>query len=136
MVSEDAKAFVILFFQFNTDEKPTAAEALTSPWSVVRANGSMYKQTFAAMIEVVASIEMFASYSKLKRLAPMAILHKSTSEEISFLRPAFDQYDLENNGTISFKEFELVMSKFGFSAEELKAFFENVTRNALSAVLF
>ena len=123
MVSEDAKAFVVSFFQFNTDEKSTAAEALTSPWSVVRANGSMYKRTFAAMIEVVASIEMFASYSKLKRLVPMVIFHKSTSGEIGFLRTAFDQYDSENNGTISFKEFELVMSKFGFSAEELKAFF-------------
>jgi len=126
LVSDDAKAFVISFLQFNPDERPTAAEAITSPWLVETVNGSKYKRTFAAMNEVVASIEMFASYSKLKKLALMVIAHKSTSEEIGFLRAAFDQYDSENNGTISFKEFELVMSKFGFSAEELKTLFENV----------
>lgn len=78
------------------------------------------------MNEVVASIEMFAGYSKLKRLALMIIAHKSTSEEIGFLRAAFDRYDSEKNGTISFSEFESIMSVFGYSTKELQTLLQNV----------
>jgi len=125
-VSEDAKAFVMSLLQYNPEQRKSAAEAMTSPWLVESAHNSKYERSFAAMNEVVASIEMFASYSKLKRLALMIIAHKSTSEEIGFLRAAFDRYDSEKNGTISFPEFESIMSVFGYSTKESQTLFQNV----------
>lgn len=54
---------------------------------------------------VQASIQMFAEYPKLKKMALMVIAHKSTSEEIGFLRQIFNLYDKSHHGMVTLEDF-------------------------------
>ena len=54
----------------------------------------------------------------------MVIAHRSTSEEIGFLRRAFQKYDLEKKGVISKSEFKESLCGYGYSDHELELMFQ------------
>ncbi|CAB9517328.1 MAP kinase-activated protein kinase 2 (Fragment) [Seminavis robusta] len=77
------------------------------------------------MDRIQASIQAFAQYNTLKRLALMVIAYKSTASEIGWLRSTFNQFDLLHNGEISLGEFTQALSDvYDYSDEEMEALFE------------
>lgn len=120
MVSKQAKSFVSDLLQFAPDDRPTAAVALRNNWLFARGSLNLRETT---RDNIQASMELYADYSKLKKLALMVIAHKSTSEEIGFLRKAFQRYDTETDGMLSFAEFEKALEDYGYSHEELENMF-------------
>eukprot|EP00566_Odontella_aurita_P009884 CAMPEP_0113538188 /NCGR_PEP_ID=MMETSP0015_2-20120614/7231_1 /TAXON_ID=2838 /ORGANISM="Odontella" /LENGTH=431 /DNA_ID=CAMNT_0000437743 /DNA_START=1017 /DNA_END=2312 /DNA_ORIENTATION=+ /assembly_acc=CAM_ASM_000160 len=125
MISQQAKEFVADLLQVDPDIRSTAEEARKSLW---------LNRSFAVTLhlsddmkeDVRASISNFSNYSQLQKLALMVVAHKSSSEEIGFLRKAFQKYDTNTEGRIGRKEFWECLVDYGYSQEELDRMFEAV----------
>ena len=125
-VSEEGKKFVRNLLIYDPKIRPSAAEALKDNWiSQVFSNRSTHSsdQEIEEMENALASIETFADYSKLKKLALMVVAHKSTSQEIGFLRRIFDKYDHDHNGMIEREEFKEALEGFGYNEAEVEKMF-------------
>ena len=125
-VSEEGKNFVRSLLVYDPNDRPSAGTALKHNWiSQVFSNDSTHSsdQELEEMENAMASIETFADYSKLKKLALMVIAHKSTSQEIGFLRRIFDKYDKDHNGMIGREEFQEGLEGFGYGEAEIEKMF-------------
>eukprot|EP00586_Coscinodiscus_wailesii_P010763 CAMPEP_0172513242 /NCGR_PEP_ID=MMETSP1066-20121228/250958_1 /TAXON_ID=671091 /ORGANISM="Coscinodiscus wailesii, Strain CCMP2513" /LENGTH=190 /DNA_ID=CAMNT_0013293425 /DNA_START=130 /DNA_END=699 /DNA_ORIENTATION=+ len=78
------------------------------------------------MDHVLEPMKRFISYDMLKKLALLVIAHKLTSQEIADLRKAFDAFDLQHDGIISFGEFREALSCYGYPKEVLKRLFNGI----------
>ena len=123
-VSMQARKLVDELLQKDPDERPTAEEALCCKWLTNTSRNDSENDNIEVMDNVQATIESFAAYSKLKKLALMVIAHRSTSEEIGFLRRAFQKYDLDKKGVISKSEFKESLCGYGYSDHELELMFQ------------
>jgi Ca2+-binding EF-hand superfamily protein len=54
------------------------------------------------------------------------IAHKSSAEDILDLRKLFDQYDVGNDGTISFDEFRKGLEASNIPEKEIKEIFKSI----------
>ena len=75
------------------------------------------------MQHAIASMDAFAGYGTLKKLALMVLAHKSTSEEIGYLKKVFKKFDTDYNGDIERPEFQAVLEEFGYGEEEIISIF-------------
>jgi calcium-dependent protein kinase len=117
-VSQESMNFVKSLLIPNVAYRPTAAQALKDSWFADV--GSRTNISSAVMDRVQASIEAFAGYSRLKKLALMVIAHKSTDEEIGFLRRLFLKFDAEKSTPdISFEEFKEALANYNYTEEDL-----------------
>lgn len=92
-VSADAKKFVVRLLMHDPQRRPSAAQALDDPWltrSVFDYLG--FAPEVDIMDKVQATIQTFAGYGKLKKLALMLIAYRSTSEEIGYLKKIFEMF--------------------------------------------
>jgi len=76
--------------------------------------------------ELIASMERFSNYGKLKRLAMMIIAHNSTTEELGYLKTAFSIYDLDGKGTLSLDDFKKALSFSSAPEKKLEKMFRKV----------
>lgn len=53
----------------------------------------------------------------------MVIAHRSTSEEIGFLRRAFQKYDVHKTGIVTLHEFKGCLGDYGYNDDELERMF-------------
>lgn len=60
------------------------------------------------------------------------IAHKSSADDIMELRKVFDQYDVANNGTISYDEFMTALQQKNYPEEKVKEIFNSMVRLAVS----
>ena len=123
-VSDGAKAVVVRMLQHDPDKRPSAAEMLNDPW-FHRADFDFLGSApeVAMMDKVLAAIQTFAGYRKLKQLALMLIAYKSTVEEIGYLRNMFQRFDLAHDGELTADEFKDVMLAYEYTGEELDRMF-------------
>lgn len=125
-VSQDAKDFVRSLLTVDPEKRPTAEEALKSPF--LSKAEEFYKQNSLrsrtlAMNLVQATMEQYASYSTLKKLALVVIAHKSTSEEVGFLRSMFENYDRSHLGVVNLEEFKDALKDYDYTNEEAERLF-------------
>lgn len=82
----------------------------------------------AVMDRVQASIQTFGRYSKLKKLALLVIAHKSSDEEIGFLRRLFLQrFDTEKSAAnVSYPEFKEALKVYNYADDELVDMFTGI----------
>lgn len=136
-VSDEAIDFVSSLIEINPKMRLTATEALKHKWLSKEFPLSDRKPSSQLMSNVQNNMFTFGNSSELKKLALMVsvsrslfyfvsavyfcishtrdiprdaqlIAHKSSNEEIMQLRKVFDQYDKDNDGTISKDEFREV----------------------------
>mmetsp|Transcript_38667 Transcript_38667/g.54438 ORF Transcript_38667/g.54438 Transcript_38667/m.54438 type:complete len:249 (-) Transcript_38667:128-874(-) len=86
------------------------------------------------MDQVQASIEMYSTYSMMKKLGLMVIAHRSDSEEVGFLRRMFKTYDLDGDGTVSLDEFKGVLKDYHYTEEEMERIFHGVDVNGTGVI--
>ena len=78
------------------------------------------------------NIMSYAKTSELRRIAAVVVAHKSSSAEIIDMRKAFDKYDKKKDGVISMEEFQLALSEFNYTDEELNDMFSQMVRGNIS----
>ena len=88
------------------------------------------------MKKVEGSLLAYKYTSALKKVALNVIARKSTPREIVHLRNAFGQYDIENDGTISFEEFKEALKQSKYSDKELEEIFSSIEVNAIGHILY
>lgn len=123
-VSEEAKTFVKQCLSYTASERPTADEALKLAW--MQKDFDNLAPELDSMDMVQAALQNFASYGTLKKLALMVIAHKSTSEEIGFLRKLFTKYDTLKNGVITLPEFKAALVDYDYSEIEMDNMFAGI----------
>ncbi|KAL3906742.1 MAG: hypothetical protein SGARI_003864 [Bacillariaceae sp.] len=126
-VSDQARSFVESLLVTDVGERPTAAQAMTHDWFQEEFGSNDHQSIISSSVmdRVQASIETFASYSRLKKLALYVIAHKSTDEEIGFLRRLFlRRFDVEKSTPdISYPEFKEALGVYSYTHEELVRMF-------------
>lgn len=116
--------FVKRCLTYDPNQRPTAEEALKLAW--MQKDYEELTPELDKMDMVQAALLSFATYGTLKKLALMVIAHKSTSEEIGFLRKLFTKYDRLKNGVITFPEFRDALVEYNYSEEELEIMFRGI----------
>lgn len=127
-VSQLAKDFVSQLLIFEASDRPAAEEAAQCQWleneKIFRSYNSA-KTSAENMNAVQASIQNFSAYPTLKKLALMVVAHKSTSEEIGFLRQMAKKYDI-NKGGVNLNEFKAALQDYNYTDEEIERMFRGV----------
>ena len=116
--------FVKRCLTYDPKDRPTAEEALKLAW--MQKDFDDLAPELDSMDMVQAALHSFASYGTLKKLALMVIAHKSTSEEVGFLRKLFTKYDKLKNGVITFPEFRDALVDYNYSEEELEIMYNGI----------
>lgn len=126
-VSKLAQDFVSLLMIYQADGRPSAEEAVQNPWLQKQKKLSSFSsvKSVETMNAVQASIQRFSNYSTLKKLALMVVAHKSTSEEIGFLRQMAKKYDI-NKGGVDLNGFKAALLDYEYTDEELMCIFKGV----------
>jgi calcium-dependent protein kinase len=128
-VSTEAKDFVMSLLRRRPEKRPSAQDALhTSAWLSQNAdvNGSSTNvmAEMDRMDTIQASIQAFAKYPTLKKLALLVVAYKSTSDEIGFLRKMFSKFDTTNDGEISYDEFRTaLLENYDYTESEMESMF-------------
>jgi len=122
-VSPYAKGFVMELLQMNPEKRPTADAALHHPWlrKALKDSECTSQET---LNRIPATMQKFASYRSLKKLALMVVSHKSTSEDIGVIQKVFKRF--ESHGEITFSEFKEALvfeSHHEYSELELEEMF-------------
>lgn len=122
-ISPRARELVDALLQVDPHKRPTADGALRCDWLTQRSEKNEEVLDVDMMDNIQGTIQNFCDYSQLKKLALMIIAHKSTSEELGFLRHAFEKYDVEKNGVVTLQEFKKSLESYGYNDDELERMF-------------
>jgi calcium-dependent protein kinase len=138
-ISSDAKEFVMSLLRRQPEKRPTAPDALSeSAW--FRGNDTTTSTTnlttdYDRMDTIQASIQAFAEYKTLKKLALLVVAYKSTSDEVGFLRKMFRKFDATNDGEITFDEFRTaLLEHYDYTEAEMESMFAGMDIDGLGKV--
>jgi calcium-dependent protein kinase len=125
-VSEEAKLFVSKMLQKDAKKRPSASDALDLSWLKKNIETRADEEDYVIMDRVFATIQTFANYGRLKKLALLVIAYKSSDEEIGFLRRIFRKFDKLKDGEISLLEFKEALAEYNYSDQELDIMFNGI----------
>ena len=128
-ISEPAKDLVAKLLVVDPKKRLTAQQALQHPWLATPDVLPDHLPDEAVLRQVDDSLLNYKQTSALKRYALNVIAHRSTSVEIQELRKAFDHYDTEKNGVITFSEFREALKEMNYPEETLKEIFSSIDVN-------
>ena len=121
-----SRDFVSALIVKDPKERLNAEQALHHPWL----DADFWKQHKMTgeffMHKVNVSLNRYANYSKLKKLALMVVAHKSTTREIGSLRDAFEKFDVERSGTVTLDGFKEVVGHARHSEDEVQRIFKSI----------
>lgn len=127
-ISKSAKDFVSSLLVRDASARPTADQALKSPWLVGGGrvpsfnSKSLHRRHSSETVggtkcqldgippqmpldsQICTSIENYSTYSWMHRLALMVIAYRYISEETAHLRRIFTSYDVDDSGTVEVEE--------------------------------
>jgi hypothetical protein len=112
-----------------------ARTALKHPWMVNRDELTDEKPTEAVLASIENGLLQYPHTSELKKLALNVIAHRSTTSEIMDLRKAFDKFDIEKDGVITYAEFKQALHEMNYPEETLKEIFRSVVRRMSFALV-
>lgn len=110
-VSDEAKAFVKSLLQLDPQQRPSAAEALKSPW--MQTKNDMDKENLSSMNHEQKK-------HRAQRLALLFVIEKSSSDDILTLQRILHRYDPEETGFIALSDLRKALNETGrFEPSEL-----------------
>ena len=111
LVSDDAKAFVKSLLQLDPQQRPSAAEALESPWMQTKND---------ADVENLSLMNHDQKEQRAKRLAVLLVMEKASSDDILKLQRIVHRYDPEETGFIALSDLRKALKETGrFESSEL-----------------
>jgi len=136
-VSSEAKDFVSKLLVLDPKERMSATQALNHAWLGKTFKLSDRRPTEDLMRDVHVHLVAYKNSSDLKKLALNVIAHKSSTDEIKNLRQVFDQYDENNDGSITFSEFKEVLAKeTTLPEQEVRDIFESIDVNNNGHIMY
>lgn len=114
-LSAESKDFISHLLVLDPEQRMDAKTALKHRWLSKEYKLSDRRPEEELMRKVEGSLLAYKHTSALKKVALNVIARKSTPREIVQLRNAFGQYDIENDGTISFEEFKEALKQSKYS---------------------
>lgn len=135
-LSAESKDFIRHLLVIDPDERMDAKTALKHRWLSKEYKLSDRRPDEELMRKVEDSLLAYKYTSALKKVALNVIARKSTPREIFQLRKAFGQYDIENDGTISFEEFKEALKQSNYSDKELAEIFNSIEVNAIGHIMY
>lgn len=120
-ISSEAKEFVMDCLVSKASRRKSAAEMLKHPFILKNIDESRKGEIgFALMDRVTATMQTFCEYERVKKLALLVVAHKSTEEEIGFLRKVFNIFDENLDGEILLDEFKEGLKAYHYEDEDLE----------------
>jgi len=127
-ISDEAKEFVRSLLKVNPRSRPSAEEALHSPW-FKKSEISHATLMKSINVNIYESFSKFTGSSEFKKRVLMIIAFMSNSEEISKLRQAFEAFDTNDDGYITFDEFQFAFKDCCSTTEDLRTIFNSADIN-------
>jgi calcium-dependent protein kinase len=124
--SQKGKDFISALLQVEPAKRPTAKKAFKHPWLSKKTVLSDRKPDADALNSAQANLVRYADSGDFKKLAMYVIAKKSTTEDILELRKVFEEYDSDNDGTISFSDFKKALTKSSYTDKEIEIMFHKV----------
>jgi len=131
-ISKEAKEFVKNLLKVEAKFRWTPEQALKSAWlknAASSSNGEI-KQGLKS------SLKSYKEAGDLKKLALHVIAHKSTSSEVFKLREAFREFDENQDGSITYKEFKAALKSQGYDKHEIDTMFRSVDADESGAIMY
>eukprot|EP00562_Extubocellulus_spinifer_P028210 CAMPEP_0178645634 /NCGR_PEP_ID=MMETSP0698-20121128/18934_1 /TAXON_ID=265572 /ORGANISM="Extubocellulus spinifer, Strain CCMP396" /LENGTH=524 /DNA_ID=CAMNT_0020286713 /DNA_START=428 /DNA_END=2002 /DNA_ORIENTATION=- len=124
-LSGAAKAFIRSLLTYDEDERYSASRALRSAWlaKYPRDQGRPEKEV---LDQVTCSLMQSADDGRFKTLVMQLIAYNSTREETETLRKAFDYFDRNNDGLISYWEWQHALRHYDYSNGDVEAMFASI----------
>jgi calcium-dependent protein kinase len=135
-VSDESKDFITHLLVLDPQQRMDADTALKHKWLSKEYNLSDRRPDEELMKQVENNLVAYKHASALKKVALNVIAHKSSPHEIYQLRKAFQQYDIENNGVISFHEFKEALKLSNYSDKELEEIFASIDVNVNGHIMY
>jgi len=151
-ISKEAKDFCRTLLVHNTILRPTCVEALNHKWfhtdntrgQIVSHNkdgtaGVSSRQVVSSVVmdRVQATVQMYAGYTSLKKLALYVIAYKSTVDEIGFLQQLFqNRFDVEKDGIITLQEFKDALNVYSYTDDELTFMYNAVDIDGCGSISY
>jgi Ca2+-binding EF-hand superfamily protein len=101
-------------------------KALKHPWLSKKADLFDRKPDPDILNSAQANLVQYADSGDFKKLAMNVISKSSATEDKLGLRKVFDEFDSENNGTITFAEFKKALEKANYTDKEIETIFRKV----------
>jgi len=120
-VSIEAMDFIKSLMEPDTEKRITAERALASEWLTMYDDDEVVDPEFLHQLQQKMCVH--AKSSILKKMSLLIVAHRSPGSDVSSLRKAFNKYDENNDGLISFEEFQSALDKFGYKEESLREMF-------------
>ena len=158
IISEELRDLLMKIFDKNPDKRITAWQALKHRWlkqvpqATLAGHGRSSEgtrqqrrrstsspeeedqRTHDEAVTIIHKMDHYRRFSVLKKMALLAIAQSSNAEKISELTDAFAQFDVKQDGTITWKELLSVLSKNGIvhnkeEEEEMHSIFNSVDQD-------
>lgn len=124
--SQEGKDFISALLEKDPNKRLSASQALKHKWLASETVLSSQKPDLKAMGDAQAKLVQYAESGEFKKLVLNVIAKKSTPDDIMELRDMFNEFDSDNDGTITLDEFKTAMSKSNLSAEEIEIIFNKM----------
>jgi serine/threonine protein kinase len=124
--SPQGKAFVSALLQVDPDERLNAKQALRHAWLRRETRLSDLKSMLERMEIAKTRLVLYAESGEFKKIVMQVIAKKSRTEDILELRKIFNEFDKNQDGTITFGEFKEALSRSNLSDEELRDIFHKL----------
>jgi len=122
-LSGAARSFVRSFMAEDPSKRPSASQALESPW--LRDGGQAPTATIDS--EVLRSMRRFSTASRFRRACLNMMAWSLTSEDRSHLQACFEKMDSNGDGKISLSELRTALERnFDVNSAEATELFRNV----------
>jgi len=135
-LSDDSKDFISNLLVLDPKQRMDANQALKHKWLNEQYKLSDRRPSEALMKKVEDNLLAYKDTSDLKKVALNIIAHKSSPTEILQMRKAFGQYDIENNGVVSFDEFKKALKDSNYSDGELEEIFSSIDVNENGHIMY
>jgi calcium-dependent protein kinase len=135
-LSDESKEFISHLLVMDPKQRMDANAALKHKWISKEYKLSDRRPDEDLMSKVEDNLLTYKDTSALKKVALNVIAHKSSPQEIYDLRKAFDQYDSENNGIISFEEFKMALKESNYGDAELGEIFLSIDVNSNGHIMY
>lgn len=127
-ISATGKDFVSKLLLLDPKDRMNAAQASQHEFIVNREQLPDERPSPETLATIDDCLVSYRQTSHLKKIALNIIAHRSTMDEISELRKAFDSIDENNNGVITFEEFKQALKK-NYPEETLCEIFASIDTN-------